>query len=609
MCGITGVITKKGESLDRVELKQMQASMTHRGPDGGGNNRSRRVGLYMRRLSIIDLQTGQQPMTNESGSVEMVANGEIYNYKDLVGNLKKKGHKFQTKSDIETITHLYEDLGIEFVKHLRGMFAIALLDKKRKVVYLIRDRMGEKPLYWTKTKNGVVFGSEMKTILKAKGVNKKLNYSGIDKYFHYYYIPEPETMFKYVHKLRAGSYLKIDLENMKHEEVCYWNPDEIEVTNTKDPSEEIRDTFAESCRLTLTADVPVGISLSGGIDSGAILAFSAPLYKDRMKAFSIGYEGTPPSDEREMARKLAKRFKVEFIEQELKTKDIVEDFPKLVWEGDDPIADIAGHGIKAVNSLARENKIKVLLGGIGGDELFWGYPWTGEAAKKTLERNLSWQSRLLGRKQQMFFYDQNPGFTTAKNFTTKMYHKEFGTEFEERNSIEIMDCEGLDLKDKEVVGKKGLSLIREVWLKSNCIALNDRLSMAASVELRSPFLDYKLVETALGSHRNITSFDKDPKYYFKKAMKGILPNEVIKREKRGFTPPVGEWVKGINEKYIHLLSDGFLTKKNILDKKKISVLIKTWKTLPMYWYPIYQIILLEIWGREFVLGQNYEELK
>ena len=416
-------------------------------------------------------------------------------------------------------------------------------------------------------------------------------------------------MFKNVHKLEAGSYIKIDLKDLSIEKVRYWDPGQIKIDNAKNPTDEIRTVFAESCKLTLTADVPVGISLSGGIDSGAILAFSAPLYKDRMKAFSIGYEGTPPSDEREMAKKLAKQFKVEFVEQELKTKDIVEDFPKLVWDGDDPIADIAGHGIHAVNSLARRNEVKVLLGGIGGDELFWGYPWTGEAAKKTLERNQSWQTRLLGRKQQMFFYDQNPGFSTAKSFTAKMYHQEFGSRFEKSNSLEIMSCEGFDLKDEKVVGKKGMDLIRDIWLKSNCIALNDRLSMAASVELRSPFLDYKLVETTLGSSKNVTSFDKPPKYYFKKAMKGILPNEVMKREKRGFTPPVGEWVKGINERYVHLLADGFLVKKKILDERKTRMLIKTWKTLPMYWYPIYQIILLEIWGRQFVLGQNYEKLK
>jgi asparagine synthase (glutamine-hydrolysing) len=608
MCGIAGVISKTNKRTDRPMLCDIQQSLAHRGPDGEGNNNSRRVGLAMRRLSIIDVKTGQQPLYDESGNVEVIANGEIYNYKELMIKLKKKGHKFKTKSDIETINHLYEDFGIDFISQLRGMFAIALHDKRRKLVYLIRDRMGEKPIYWTKTPGGIVFASEMKALLKAKGVNKQLNYSGIDKYFHYYYIPEPETMFKNVNKIEAGSYLKINLKDLSTEKIKYWKPEDISSDFHGDPTEKIRSIFADSCKLTLRSDVSVGISLSGGIDSGAILAYSAPYYKDRMRAFSIGYEGSPPSDEREMARKLAKKFKVDFVQKELNTNTIVKDFPRLVWNGDDPIADIAGHGILAVNNLAKENGVSVLLGGIGGDELFWGYPWMSDAVNTTLRQNSSWQTKIFGKKHRMYFYDQNPGYISAKNFSTKLYDREFQKKLKGDNNIKVMYASQTDLDNEVGVGRKGMELIRNVWLRSNCIALNDRLSMAASVELRSPFLDYKLVEFALSSSKNVTSFNKPPKYYFKKAMKGVVPDEVLRRKKRGFTPPVAEWVKAINDKYIGYLSNGFLVKNNILDRRKVAVLIKTWKTLPMYWYPVYQTILLEIWGREFVFGQKPEDL-
>ena len=609
MCGIAGVITKKGDLVDKDELQRMENSMNHRGPDGFGKNNSRRVGFCMRRLSIIGLKTGQQPIYNESKDVEVIANGEIYNYKELVRELKRKGHKFKTKSDIEVATHLYEDMGIDFIKKLRGMFAVSLFDKKRGLVYLIRDRMGEKPLYWTKTKEGVAFASEMKTILQVNDVNKDLNYSSIDKYFHYYYVPEPETMFQSIRKLKPGSYLKIDLNDLSINETRYWNPSNISINNFKDPTELIKSTFEDSCRLSLTADVPVGISLSGGIDSGAILAFSAPFYKDKMKAFSIGYEGTPISDERKMAKKLAKKFKVEFIEQELKTSDVVKGFPDLIWRGDDPIADIAGHGIYSVNSLVRKNGVKVLLSGIGGDELFWGYPWTSQAISKTLDRKSTWQSKFFDNKHKMYFYDENHGFINAEKFISKMYHKDFKNRFDKDNSKKIMSDRGIDFKNKQMVAKKGMDLIRDVWLSSNCIALNDRLSMSTSVELRSPFLDYQLVEVALSSYRNVLSFNKSPKYYFKKAMKGILPDEVMNREKRGFTPPVTEWIKGINGRYIHLLLDGFLVQRKILNRNKVVKLIQNWEKQSSYRYSIYQLILMEIWGREFVFNQKPSELK
>lgn len=604
MCGIAGIITASGERVSKKDLDGLQSALLHRGPDGKGSYIEGQVGLTMRRLSIIDVSGGDQPLYNEDGGIVIVGNGEIYNFKELQKELIKKGHKLSTKSDIETIVHLYEDLGPRFVDKLRGMFALAVYDKVKQKVILVRDRLGEKPLYWTKTKSGYVFASEMKVLLSMKGVKRRLNKSAIDRYFHYYYIPEPDTAFLDIQKLPPGTMMTIDLKTMKTEQQKYWLPEKIEPTDERSPTSRIKEIFSESCLLTLRSDVPVGIALSGGIDSGSILSFAAPAYKKNMKAFSIGYEGTPPSDERLLAKKLAKKYGVEFIEKEIKVKEVIDHFPQLVYDSDDPIADIAAHSIYSVSKLAKDNKVPVLLGGLGGDELFWGYNWLGGAIEKSVGQ-LSGPMGFL--RKRVSFYDLNPGYITAEKYIKRLYTGEFSNDIDPMNNLELMRFEGSG--KKEDIAKKGLSLIRDVWLVSNCIDLNDRLSMANSIELRSPFLDYKLHELILGSKKAVLAYDKPQKYWLKKAMAGILPDEVMNRPKQGFTPPVASWIKGILQRYLYLLKDGFLIKENIFSKRSVDILLSTWMGIPMNWHALYQIILLEIWGREYYYDQSPDEIK
>lgn len=604
MCGIAGIIAIKGMKITTKDLDGLQSAMLHRGPDGEGSFVEGRVGLTMRRLSIIDISGGDQPLNNEDGNVVVVGNGEIYNFVELQKELVSKGHHLSTKSDIETVVHLYEEFGLEFVDKLRGMFALAIYDKVRRRVVLVRDRLGEKPLYWTKTRKGYIFASEMKALISMKGVKRRLNKSAIDQYFHYYYIPEPETAFLDVHKLPPANMLVIDLKTMKVKQDKYWCPEKISPTDEGIPTGKIRKIFSQSCLLTLRSDVPVGIALSGGIDSGSILSFAAPAYKKNIKAFSIGYEGTPPSDERGLAKKLAKKYGVEFIEKEIKVKEIIDHFPRLVYEGDDPIADIAAHSIYSVSKLARDNNVPVLLGGLGGDELFWGYDWLHDAVKHSIDQ-LS--SPLGFLRKKISFYDLNPGFKTAEMFIKHFYTREFKNEIGLNSNHDLMSI-GFPRSELNIA-KKGLDLIRDVWLVSNCIDLNDRLSMANSVELRSPFLDYKLHELILSSKELVLAYDKPQKYWLKKAMKGILPDEVMNRRKQGFTPPVANWIKGILQRYLYLLKDGFLIKENIFSRRSVDILLSTWMGIPMHWYALYQIILLEIWGREYYYDQSPEELR
>lgn len=596
MCGIVGEISLSDKAVSTNRVTDMLMAIKHRGPDGQGVYSDKKVSLGMVRLAIIDVATGDQPLFNEDKSIVIVGNGEIYNYKEL--NKKLKKHKFKTGSDIETIVHLYEQRGINFLNELRGMFAFILYDKKKDLVVIARDRAGEKPVYLTHIDKTLYISSELKAIMTLPGVDKQLDISSIDNFFHFYFIPEPKTIFKHVKKLEKGHALIIDLKANTTTDYKYYDP--LLDSFSADPSKLINETLDDSCKLTLRSDVPVGLSLSGGIDSGAILSLAAPAYKDTLKAFSVGYENRPPTDERKIAKELADKYKVEFFDIELKSSDFVKDFPQLIYDSDDPIADIASFSIYSVSKSARENNIKVLLGGLGGDELFFGYRWVSEAIKKSIN-NLE----KIKDGHPLFFYDQISPYTQAEKFITPGYGPLLKGEI---RGASIRYMESSDVKDDNQVILSSLRLLRDLWLTSNCVALSDRLSMANSVELRSPFLDHKLLELSLSSDKNLYSFEQNEKYYLKKAMRGILPKAVLDREKRGFTPPVGEWLRLVIDKYVHLLNVGFLSEQGIIDTQKLSFITYTWKAIPMFWYPIYQLILLEIYGRMFYYGVKPDEI-
>ncbi len=593
MCGIVGSVSLGKANVSTEWVKSMQNQIHHRGPDGEGFWRDAQVALAMKRLSIIDVEGGGQPLFNEDESLIVVGNGEIYNYVELNRSLRRKGHRLKTGSDIETIVHLYEEYGLGFLKKLRGMFAIALYDKRRGKIILARDRMGEKPLYYARLEDRIVFASEMKALLNHPRISRRLNNRAIDDFFHYYFVPEPGTLFVDVKKLAPGGYLEVDLKEQSLTEGRYWSPNSIEPDERgrKETIQEIRDRFFEACKLTFRSDVPVGVSLSGGLDSSAILAVMAREYKNSLKAFSIGYKDSSASDERKQARYLAEKLDIEFIEGEIDTKEMIDGFPQLIFDMDDPIADIAAHPIRAVSRLAKKNGISVLLGGIGGDELFWGYSWTQKAVQRMIER---------GGNKIPDFYAQTPGFVWAERLAKKLYPKEFADSLPRDSAYRFLESELSAGKLK--LARHGLDLVRDLWLKSNCLVLSDRLSMSASVELRSPFLDYRLVESVLANKQVVLGFQRPPKYWFKLAMKGILPDEILNRPKKGFTPPVGKWLYGLIRKYLSLLDDGFLVNQGVINRGNLGILTKAWPLLPRGWYTVYQLILLEIWGREFVEG-------
>jgi len=625
MCGICGLIKKTRNVIsdDLNKVKNMNNALIHRGPDSGSIYSDEQVIFAMRRLKIIDLEGGDQPIFNEDKSIAIVANGEIYNFVELRAKLENKGHVFHTKSDVESIIHSYEEFGSTFLSELRGMFSFCLYDIKKRKVIIARDRMGEKPLYYHFTDEEIIFSSEMKSLIKAIDQTKMvLNNDAINLYFYNQYIPEPLTLFENVKKLPAAHYLELDLIDFKLNLKQYWNYLEFDAVES-DYIEMIHSEFENTCKIMQRADVPVGIALSGGIDSSAIAVAAAKYYPNKMHAFSVGYPNRPKNDEREKAKNLAIKLKMEFHEVELKTNDFVESFQELVYWMDDPIADIAAFGYYSLMKLAKENEIPVILNGIGGDELFWGYNWVCKAVElseqkqeyfnadisfKTSIKNV-FKPRIIKQEPEtsLVFYDIHKDYIYADKMIHQLYTDDF------KNTIDKNKWkESFTSNEWADIPLQLMDCLNKTWLLSNCIALTDRMSMASSIELRLPFVDYKLIELVNGLRKgnNIKDFKQTPKKIFIDAMKNEIPSEIIERRKQGFTPPVKEWYKAIIKNYGHLCDNGFLVQNNILKpfnmKKPMKGAIKNKGIIISNadLFLKYKIILLEVYLRTYIGGEN-----
>ena len=392
MCGIAGIVaTEPLTPRLRSRVMSMNSRMVHRGPDGEGVFHDGFVALAMRRLSVIDPKGGQQPLFNENKSVALVANGEIYNYVELRAFLRSKGHQFRTGSDCEVIVHLYEEYGRDCVLHLRGMFAFALWDSRLRRLILARDRMGEKPLYLS-VQNGVIyFASELKALVASGAVPFELEPAAVDLFFHYNYVPEPMTPIRGVRKLPAAHTLTIEAGTWKQDQRCYWRMEDAPAL-PGNPAELIRAELETISELIIRSDVPVGIALSGGLDSSVIAAMTARKYPGRMQAFSVGYLGRRQHDEREDAKAFAEYVGMAFHEVELRAEDFAGFFPDLVSWLDDPIADISAYGYYSVMRAAKAHDVTVMLQGHGGDELFWGYPWVRQSVTQTARKLRGWNN-------------------------------------------------------------------------------------------------------------------------------------------------------------------------------------------------------------------------
>jgi asparagine synthase (glutamine-hydrolysing) len=602
MCGIIGMLSRGIAVPDLADADV--ARLTHRGPDARGLFRGEHVALGHTRLSIIDLsEAGHQPMTR--GPLTTVFNGEIYNYVELREELAAGGAMFRTATDTEVLLAAYERWGASCVERFRGMFAFAVWDQASRTLFLARDRCGEKPLlYWTDGSQ-FCFASEVKAILPLLPERLSLDPAAVDMYLHYQFVPEPLTPLAGLRKLPAGHRLTLSLDaDFRSSPQAYWCIEEcgrnVAVPATLPAAiAALRETFEQSVRLMLRSDVPVGLALSGGIDSGAIAAVAQRNYPAGMHAFSIGYPGRPPYDERHEARRLAESLGMAFHEVEVPVHEFASQFPDFVRLLDDPIADPAAFGHYAVPKAAREAGVKVLLSGIGGDELFWGYKWVRDvlaAGRRLATSRPGYLSLLLARSpliarvmhsrlaavmperlraefdmleaasvrspaNQPLGYAAHPDFRSAARIRAGIA----GPALKNLAYAGLFTTTAVGNRSIEALPEAIIRTLCETWLTSNCLALGDRVSMAVGVETRLPLLDPVFIGLASAIRRKWPDHALGHKARFREAMAGLLPREVLARPKRGFTPPVAEWFQAVVSRYGRRLADGPLAATGLID--------------------------------------------
>lgn len=640
MCGIAGQISCSATPSEDALLRMLGA-MVHRGPDGEGRFADRGVVLGMRRLAIVGLETGWQPLFNEDRSLALVANGEIYNFIELRHSLSEAGHQFRTQSDCETILHLYEEHDLDFVHHLRGMFALALWDSRKKRLILARDRMGEKPLYVVNRGGTVTFASELKSILASGAARPLLDGQALAEFLHYGFVNDPRTPFTDIRKLPPAGMLVIDTEPWSIRHLTYWNAFDAPPIHG-DPKSVLIDSLKDVGRLVVRADVPVGVALSGGVDSSLVACLAGEHLGGDLTAISVGYQNAAHEDETEAARWLAERKGWRFVRTEISDSDATERFDDIIAGRDDPIADISGIGYSRVNEAAHDHGIKVMLFGHGGDELFWGYRWVRAAA--LVNRSISglpgdaslptravlgpastapldlarWLVReKMGLKSYQriarerarakaqdasILYSMDDGFIELFDHADAVFQGDFARSIDRSALLSPCGSQVTQLGgDLETI-----RLICSTYLLENGLAQGDRLSMRASVEARLPLVDYRFVETVIGLKKASPDLHLRAKTLLQAASRELVPQEVFDRPKRGFSPPARRWFSAITQAYGARLAGGRLVSLGVL-QGSVAEQLATGQghfsgAVPLH----YKALVLESWIRmaEGIIGQT-----
>ena len=607
MCGIVGYLTSKAANIPEGHvLRTMRDVLLHRGPDDSGefvrNLDEKGPFLFFghRRLSIIDLSGGHQPMSNEEETVWVIFNGEIYNFNELKNRLEAKGHRFITRSDTEVILHAYEEFGEDCFQLFNGMFAIAIWDELEKRLVLARDRLGKKPLYYSYADETFLFASELKALVTAPLFSRQINPLSLMKYLFFEYIPGPHTIFKEAKKLPAASTLVWHKNRM--ETKTYWWPFPLEGKkenlSENEAEERMISLLKKSIRRRLISDVPLGVFLSGGIDSSTIAAFAQQEIPGKVKTFSIGFED-PSFDESKYAFLVSQYLGTEHYEQRMTPADLLNIVPKLPEILDEPMADASILPTYLLSKFTREH-VKVALGGDGGDELFAGYPtylahrWA--ALYDRFLRPVHPVIDFLGNWLPVS--DDNISF----DFKVKKFLSGIGHPDGIRNAIWLGSFSFPELKNvlssdlafpfdptrlvEEIVSyEKGFPLKDQtgllqyldlkLYLQEDILVKVDRASMACSLEVRAPFLDHEFVEFVMGLPSGFKLRKWTSKYILKKAMEKKLPREVIGRKKKGFGVPIAKWAKGpLKSLFADLLSPQRIRKEGFLRPEYVTALLQ-----------------------------------
>jgi asparagine synthase (glutamine-hydrolysing) len=570
MCGICGVFhTDRTRRVERESLAGMNQRIAHRGPDDDGFFFDGNVGLAMRRLSIIDVKTGHQPIANEDESVWIVYNGELYNHQDLRKDLEARGHRYRTKSDTETIVHLYEEYGRDCVKYLRGMFAFAIWDRRQRQLFIARDRLGIKPLYYRFDGQTLLFGSEIKTILAYPGVTPEYNRATLAEYLAFGYLAEPQTMYAGIQKVLPGHVMEI-VESGEPKISQYWDLS-VKVDASERPRsyyvEHYRELLESCVSSHLMSDVPLGVFLSGGLDSSAVAALTTKIRKEPIETFAVGY-GEERFSELPFARQVAQHIGSKHHEVRLSRDEFFQTLPRLIWHEDEPIVWPSSVALYFVARLARE-RVTVVLTGEGSDETLAGYtryPWT-----------------LLNAKMDRVYRAVTPGFVRdlirsgidagplSASLHRKLEHTflvrdgaswpsfyfdNFYSAFSAAEQAELLTDEARQVAGDPYAGSmqywdasSGDLLHRLLYtdIKTYLVELlmkQDQMSMAASIESRVPFLDHELVEFTASIPAKYDTKGLAGKFILKSAVEDLLPHDIVYRQKMGFPTPWAFWLAG-----------------------------------------------------------------
>ena len=571
MCGICGAFYFRPQrAADRKALEAMNRQIVHRGPDDEGFYLEGSVGLAMRRLSIIDLRTGHQPLANEDNSIWIVFNGEIYNHRELRKPLEQKGHRYRTQTDTETIIHLYEEHGRDCVQHLHGMFAFAIWDSKRRVILVARDRLGIKPLYYLHTNEFLLFASEIKALLAHPGVRAEFNRGALPEYLAFGYLAGPETMFTGVQKLPPGHVLTASASGSLSVEPYWTLPqgEHLDHRPRKYYVQTYRELLEHSVESHLMSDVPLGVFLSGGLDSSLVAALMTRFREDPIETFSVGYDDEKYS-ELPYARIVATHLKSVHHEIRVSRQEFFRALPKLIWHEDEPLAWPSSVSLYFVARLASE-RVKVVLTGEGSDETLAGYMryiWTLWNARFGFAYRMLLPAALRGVIRREISYSRRLEATTRRKLEhtflgrdvsswPSLYFDNFYSAFSEVEQKDLLADTvlrepGAPYEDSMALWEqsRGDLLARMLYtdIKTYLVELcmkQDQMSMAASVESRVPFLDHLLVEFAVRIPAQFKTRGLEGKVVLKELASGLLPEAIIHRRKMGFPTPLSSWLLG-----------------------------------------------------------------
>jgi asparagine synthase (glutamine-hydrolysing) len=621
MCGICGVVDFDPGFVPSINvIERMADCMKHRGPDDYGYHTGPHVGLGHRRLSIIDLAGGHQPIYSDDGKKVIVFNGEIYNYREIRCNLESSGARFNSNSDTEVLLKCYEKYGTDCLDHLRGMFAFAIWDSDRQALFIARDRLGKKPLYYRASENGLVFGSEIRSILAYGGLERQPDLEAIDSFLSLGYTLSPRTALKNIYKLPAGCFLVFTHSGPSV--LRYWQLHTFDAQprfESADAIAVLKETLDEAVSLRMISDVPLGAYLSGGLDSSIIVGIMSEHSQQPVKTFTIGYENAPEHSELKYAAIVAKHFKTDHREIILKPQGFFDLITKMVWHLEEPIGDQACIPLFLISEQAKK-EVTVMLSGEGADELFAGYNiyvmmrligqyrrlpglfrhgMVNPVIRKILdgrraEKYIEWsekelQSRYLGDMADL-----------SSSLKKELYAKDFLDCIEGSYMKEI---EGIydEVRDSDDLAQM-LYLDTKTWLVEDLLLKADKMTMAASIELRTPFLDHRLAEFSrrLLSDLKINRFQK--KYILKEAYKEMLPKEITNRKKKGFPVPLSLWFKdNLNDLIADVLLSDRARGRGYFNTDFVRHMLKQQTTGAIdYSKTLWNLLVLELWHQAFI---------